>query len=162
MNAPTYSIRPFQEADLEQLFYLFKAAVKTTLSDDIILNTLKHNTSAFMSDCRPHLLFYVACMNSTIIGYSIARFRTMQNIYELEVASTENVRRSGVAQALITSLISECRTQGYYDFLAAVNTDNTECLRLIEKLGFKSTSNALYSDSRHDIYTLHLRGSSDE
>lgn len=128
-------IRTAALSDLDEIADIYQRTNPYKYSKKIIKETIEYNIT-YIQPANP-IHFYVACCDSELLAFSVARYRTCEAAYEVECACKDTFRSRGLGHTLIKHIITECNKDGFLHFIANVQPDNFICLDMLKKLGFK-------------------------
>lgn len=101
--------------------------------------------------------FFVAQLDGTAVGY-IGANNISGEVYVTNVAVLPEHRKKGIATALLTKLIAQCRSENAAFLTLEVRESNAPAIALYQSLGFTERGHRkrFYSDPEEDalIYTL--------
>ena len=130
-------IRPMTEADLDQVLAVEQLCHRTPWSEAMFLNELANPLSCI------DLLWRGACLAGFLCAW-----RVCQELSILNVATAPNMRRSGVARALLQQCLNRNLRTGLECVLLEVRPSNLAAIALYRSFGFSEIDRRLryYSD----------------
>ncbi len=139
-------IRPMTEADLDQVLTVEQLCHRTPWSEAMFQNELANPLS------RIDLLWRGPCLAGFLCAW-----RVCQELSILNVATAPNMRRSGVARALLEQVLARNLRAGLERALLEVRPSNVAAIALYRSFGFCQIDRRLryYSDGE-DALVLQL------
>jgi len=120
--------------------------------------TTPWSMSAFLYEMRnPASICYVAEIDSQVAGYIVAR-HVLDEAHMFNLAVREDLRRKGIARALIKKTIEDIKRGGCKIIYLEVRESNLPARRLYESFGFKEVGirRAYYSLPVEDAIVMTL------
>lgn len=154
MTRLNFYIRTAKLSDADEISDIYQQINPHKYSITIIKKTIKFNLANIQSSAP--VFFYVACCDSEILAFSVARYRSCEDAYEIECACKHTFRSRGLGHTLIKKLIKECTKKGFSRFIANVQPDNFICLSMLKKFGFKESNFDHSLNNLHSKLTLNL------
>jgi L-amino acid N-acyltransferase YncA len=140
----TVIVRPATEADLPAIHAIYNDAVAKTTSiwNDSIAD-LANRRAWFEGRQKQNYPVLVAEEEGVVVGYgSFGDFRAFDGYrfsVEHSVYVAEEMRRRGVASALLDALTAKARDLGKHIMIGGIAGDNLASLKLHAKFGFTET-----------------------
>ncbi|WP_420234201.1 N-acetyltransferase family protein [Pseudomonas sp. ABY48] len=136
MTKLKFQIRAATLTDMEPISLIHQQTSSLTYTKSIIEETIKYHIQNTIAETPT--FFNVAHLDGDIIAFSIARYRSHENAYELECSCHCAYRNQGLGSTLLKYQIEECHTNGISRFFASVQPNNVPCLSMLKKLGFEA------------------------
>jgi L-amino acid N-acyltransferase YncA len=137
-----YKIEDAEIDDIEEIRDIYAHYVlNTTVNLDEIVPSLDELQETYELVVDKSLPYKVARHNGNVIGFAYAQPFRKRLAYRFTVENSiyvdKNFTGNGIAQALMSEIIEECKTDGYKQMIAVVvGDDNTPSINLHQKLGF--------------------------
>lgn len=128
-------IRAATLTDLEPITFIHQQIIPLTHTKSIIEETIRYNLQKTTAEKPTY--FNVAGLGGDIIAFSIARYNSHEDAYELECICHRAFRNQGLGSTLLKYQIDECRTNNISCLFANVQPNNFSCLSMLKKLGFE-------------------------
>jgi N-acetylglutamate synthase-like GNAT family acetyltransferase len=136
MTELKFQIRAATLSDITPISFIYQLTRSLTYTKSIIEDTIKFHLQNTIAE-RP-TFFNVAELNGDIIAFSVARYSSHEDAYELECSCHSAFRNQGLGSTLLKYQIDECHTNGISLFFASVQPDNITCLNMLKNLGFEA------------------------
>jgi ribosomal-protein-alanine N-acetyltransferase len=130
-------IREMLESDIPEVLKIERISFTTPWNETAFYNEIYH----------PHALSKVAVIRDKVIGYICVR-HIINECHILNLAVHPDLRRRGVATALVRETLDELREMGCRFLYLEVRASNTEAREFYEHLGFRPVG------VRRNYYTL--------
>jgi [ribosomal protein S18]-alanine N-acetyltransferase len=145
MTAVALSIRALDLADLNAIEHIEQRAYPTPWSRSMFASELAKPTSICLG----------AFEGDDLVGY-IVNSRYVDAWHVMNVAVDPNVRRRGVATALLEHLFQLTRGDERRGYTLEVRISNDGAIRLYERLGFEARGirRGYYTDNREDALIM--------
>ncbi len=132
---------------LEEVMAIERASFSTPWSENSFHNELYN----------PNSIAYAAIFDSDVIGYICVRL-IMDEGHILNLAVRPDMRRQGIAKAMVNKAIGEMKEKGCLFIFLEVRTSNYAAKRLYEGLDFKivGTRKSYYEMPREDAVVMML------
>jgi [ribosomal protein S18]-alanine N-acetyltransferase len=145
MTAVALSIRALDLADLNAIEHIEQRAYPTPWSRSMFASELAKPTSICLG----------AFEGDDLVGY-IVNSRYVDAWHVMNVAVDPNVRRRGVATALLEHLFELTRGDERRGYTLEVRISNDGAIRLYERLGFEARGirRGYYTDNREDALIM--------
>ena len=143
---PSLSIERMHPADLPDVLVIERASFSMPWSRGAFLYEIEQNQVA---RC------WVGREDGRIVGY-ICLWEVADELHVTNVAVHPDVRRRGIARALLESVFARARAAGSRMVLLEVRPSNTEALTLYESLGFRVVGRrrGYYYDTGEDALVM--------
>ena len=140
------SIERMRQADLADVLVIERASFSMPWSRGAFLYEIEQNQVA---RC------WIGREDGRIVGY-ICLWEVADELHVTNVAVHPDVRRRGVARALLESVFARARVAGHRMVLLEVRPSNTEALTLYESLGFRVVGRrrGYYYDTGEDALVM--------
>ena len=140
----TFDIRPTRPEDIDQVAAIYAIEVSTgKASFEIVPPDAAQMRERFERVTGAGYSHLVACRGQDILGYAYTSEYRPRPAYRFTVEDSVYVRRDarglGVATALLTALIDDCRGKPFRQMIAVIgDRANAASIRLHERLGFST------------------------
>ena len=142
-------IHPMTKSDIAGVAAIEKACFVHPWSEQSLSEELDNETARF----------FVAQLDGTAVGY-IGANNISGEVYVTNVAVLPEHRKKGIAKALLTKLIAQCKSENATFLTLEVRESNVPAIALYQSFGFteRGCRKRFYSDPEEDalIYTLDL------
>ena len=136
MNINDLKIEKMQLSDIDEIALLEKECFSAPWSENALSEELENELARF----------YVARYESNLAGY-IGAFNVFGEVSITNVAVTENMRKKGVATALLNKLEETARLENADFITLEVRASNAKAINLYSKNGFQKVG------ERKDFYS---------
>lgn len=148
------SIQEIDPTREESLLALYRRVKARTLEERDV--GLDHPESAIetkkrVGRGRDSAMWLMACVNGKPVGYALANLADEEqglSAWLVDIGCIPEMRRTGIASALLDEIVRRTRSAGARRLLAAIDDINVPSIRLHVSLGFQSLRD------RHYIYQL--------
>lgn len=142
---PAPSIRASGEADLPAILAIYNDAVEnTTAIWNETISDLEGRRTWWRERTARGFPILVAEAGGEVVGYgTYGDFRVYQGYrftVENSVYVRKEMRRKGIAAALLAALIDAAEGQGLHVMVAGIEAGNTASIRLHERFGFREVA----------------------
>ena len=136
------NIRIANSSDLAAIVTILNQAINARVNGLLKEETVESRTQWFNNFDQNNYPIYVAEKNNTVIGYCyLSPYRSgrqaMSKIAEISYYIHYNHHKQGIASALITHAINDCKRVNKNSLLAVLLDINTPSISILEKFGFK-------------------------
>lgn len=148
---------------MEELFTIKIQPMKQTDIDDVIAIEAAsygdHHWSreSFFNELSNELAKYYSVfdVSGKLIGYA-GSWHVLEEAHITNIAVSPDYRRKKIGEALLTSIIKDCREEGVKYITLEVRVSNTPAINLYEKYGFKSlgTRKGYYQNNNEDALIM--------
>ena len=140
-------IHPMTKSDIAGVAAIEKACFVHPWSEQSLSEELDNDTARF----------FVAILDGMAVGY-IGANNISGEVYVTNVAVLPEHRKKGIAKALLTKLIAQCKSENAAFLTLEVRESNAPAIALYQSFGFteRGQRKRFYSDPEEDalIYTL--------
>ncbi len=143
----TITIKPMTQADIDSIIEIEAAAYG------------EHHWSkeSFFNELSNDLAHYFCAFNDSgkLIGYA-GTWQILEEAHLTNIAVSPDFRRRKVGEALLATVIKECRKNGVKYLTLEVRVSNSPAINMYEKYGFKSlgTRKAYYQNNNEDALIM--------
>ncbi len=143
----TIKIRPMTQMDLDNVI-----SIEAESYGD-------HHWSkeSFFNELSNELARYYCAFdaNGNLMGYA-GTWQILEEAHITNIAVSPDYRRKKVGEALLTTIINDCRNNGIKYITLEVRVSNTPAINLYEKYGFKSlgTRKGYYQNNNEDALIM--------
>lgn len=136
------TIRPYTASDVEPLLEIINYNILTaTALYDYNPRTAAQQVALFDEKLQKGFPIFVATHGNTIVGfgyYGEFRFREAYRFtVEHSVYTHPDWQGKGIGKALLSSLISSARTNGFHTMIGVIDAENTASIAFHEHMGFE-------------------------
>ncbi len=143
----TIKIKPMTQMDLDNVISIEAASYgEHHWSKESFFNELSNELARYYCafDC-----------NGNLMGYA-GTWQILEEAHITNIAVSPDYRRKKVGEALLTTIINDCRNNGIKYITLEVRVSNTPAINLYEKYGFKSlgTRKGYYQNNNEDALIM--------
>jgi len=155
-SAPTFTLRPATEADMESVQRIYGDHVAHGLASfEETPPSVEEMLARFLTLKSKSFPYIVAEQNQKICGYSYAGPYRTRSAYRFTIENSVYVERGcsgqGIGRALLTQLIDECEKGPWRQMIAIIgNSGNSASIALHESLGFRMVGTLREVGFKHD------------
>lgn len=143
----TIKIKPMTQMDLDNVISIEAASYgEHHWSKESFFNELSNELARYYCafDCDGNLMGYAGT------------WQILEEAHITNIAVSPDYRRKKVGEALLTTIINDCRNNGIKYITLEVRVSNTPAINLYEKYGFKSlgTRKGYYQNNNEDALIM--------
>lgn len=136
------TIRPYTASDVEPLLEIINYNIlNATALYDYNPRTAAQQVALFDEKLQKGFPIFVAIHGNTIVGfgyYGEFRFREAYRFtVEHSVYTHPDWQGKGIGKALLSTLISSARTNGFHTMIGVIDAENTASIAFHERMGFE-------------------------